>query len=444
MDEMNYQMMAYGLPAAVALIADGIDTAVRANLYRKNNKIISEFRNELKKMPAGKNDYGFVIPMFKNPGDVDKCLETLIDKVGVDNSDIIAVDDFSDDNGEVKRIAEKYNVETREITREEKDLRKVRAQRKGTQRWLERDKDYVVCLDSDCFIDSGKDQLESAMDEMDLMGLDAMTAQVLPIMDKGSNLLERIQDIEYKQAMRAGRGSMYTLKKNHDEKPESLGELRDKYSVKRSSQICISGAFGIFKPSQLNEVLNEMKTKGGGEDVEITQRLLAKDKKIGYNNNLIVSTDVPNNLKEWGRQRDYWAQFTSSSHFFDAGYKRDILFKNKKLNLDTGGTALGVQALRDVYAHPVKLVSFPFLAMNPPLAAAFLAVYYGIDLYNSAKVKEKGEKKDPVAGAMLPFYRLGQLLGPTTVGYGKQFGRMFGRNKSSGQRGYDPTTKQGN
>lgn len=435
MDPANYSLAVYGLPIAIALIGDEIDIAIRCALYKKNTKILNEFRKELTKFNHEKPDYGFVLPIHRNPEDVDKCLDNLIREAGVPNSEIIAIDDFSNDDGETKKVAKKYGVEVLNVNKEEKDVRKIRAQRKGTQKWLERGKKYVVCLDSDCYIRTDLNGLELAMTEMDFFNLDAMAGQVLPKIDKNSNLLERAQFIEYEQAMKAGRGSMYSLKKHNNNEVKNMTDLKAKYSLKQASQLCISGAFGIFKPALLKDVLDEMKIYGGGEDVEITLRLLAKKAKIGYNNNIVVETEAPKDLSAWFKQRDHWSQFISN-YFLNSSYVWDILRKEDskwKPNCDAGGLSLGTQILRDVYAHPIKLASFPFLAANLHVLAVFIATYFGLSWYNSSKTKDTREKGDWKAKSLLPFYRIGHLLGPTTVGYAKQFSRIFnlkGRKKN--------------
>lgn len=419
--------LAYGIPIALALLADGVDIITRCYLYKKNTRILNEFREDLKKINPEKPNYGFVIPMYKNPGEVDKCLESLVNELGVPKTEIITVDDFSNDNGETKRAAEKYGVETLEVSKEEKDIIKIRAQKKGVNKWLERGKKYVVFLDSDSYIRPNLNNLEMAMVEMDFFNLDAMAGQVIPRIDENSNLLERIQYVEYKHGMRAGRGSMYSLKKHNNKEILDLTDLKNKYSLKQASQLCISGAFGIFKPEQVKTVLDEMKLYGVGDDVEITQRLLAKKARIGYNNSIIIETEAPKNFSGWFKQRQQWAQYISN-YLVDSGHVSNILKKENstwKPNYDAGGLTLRVELLRDVCMHPIKLGSIPYLAMNLPLFATLMATYSGMNWYISAKTKGKEEKTDIPAELLLPFYRVAHLFGPMTVGYAKQFGRIF-------------------
>lgn len=419
--------IAYGIPIALALLADGIDIITRCYLYKKNTRILNEFREDLKKISHEKPNYGFVISIYKNPGEVDKCLESLVSELGVPKTEIITVDDFSNDNGETKRAAEKYGVEALEVGKEEKDVIKIRAQRKGVNKWLERGKKYVVFLDSDSYIRPNLNNLEMAMAEMDFFNLDAMAGQITPRIDENSNLLERIQYVEYKHGMRAGRGSMYSLKKHNNKEVLDITDLKNKYSLKQASQLCISGAFGIFKPEQVKTVLDEMKLYGVGDDVEITQRLLAKKARIGYNNNIIIETEAPKNLSGWFKQRQQWAQYISN-YIVDSGHISKILKKENskwKPNYNAGGLTLRVELLRDVCMHPIKLGSIPYLAMNLPLFATLMATYSGMNWYISAKTKGKEEKTDITAELLLPFYRVMNLFGPTTIGYVKQFGRIF-------------------
>lgn len=423
--------LVYGVPIAIALIADGIETVMRCGLYKKNTRILNEFREDLKKISHEKPDYGFVIPVYRNPEEVGKCLESLINEKGIPKTEIITVDDFSNDNGETKRAASKYGVEVLEVDKEEKFIQRIAAQKKGVTKWLERGKKYVIFLDSDSYIRTSPSNLELAMAEMNLFNLDAMAGQVIPKIDKNSNLLERIQSIEYKHSMRAGRGSMYSLEKHNDNEVQNFTDLKNKYSLKQASQLCVSGAFGIFKPEPLRQVLNEIKVYGGGDDAELTQRLLAKKSKIGYNNSIIVETEAPKSISKWFKQRDRWAQGTPH-YLFDAGYVFNVFKKEDskwKPNYDAGGLALRIQILRDVLMHPFKLGSMPALAMNPPLFATLMAIYNGMNWYAHIQTKEKEEKIDVKAELVLPFYNIAQLIGPVTVGYAKQFGRIFNFKK---------------
>ncbi len=420
-------VIGYSLPIALALIVDGIDNAIRSGLYKKNTEVLGEFRKELKRFDHTKPEYGFVIPMFRNPKEIDTCLEDLIQRNNVPHSKIIAVDDFSNDNGETQQAAKKHGVEVLSIEREEKDVRKVRAQRKGAKKWMERGKEYTVCLDSESYITTGIQNIEDSMAEMDFFGLDAMAGQVLPRMRDDANLLERLQLLEYRQAMRSGRGSMYSLKRCHDKEIETLEELKSKYSLKNASQLCISGAFGIFKTEKLKNVLDEMNVSRGGEDVEITLRLLAKKSKIGYHDDIIVETIAPNTFKELFRQRDLWSQFISS-YAFHNGYVSGIFRKedDKKMpDINIGSFSLAVQAVRDIYMHPAKIATLPFLIMEFPMLAAVIGTYLCTDAYSYCKINKKEEKMDFAAASLLPLYRLNNLAGPMTVGYAKQFSRLF-------------------
>jgi len=411
------------IPAAF-FILDGLETIVRTQMYLKNNPVIQEFRNDLKQLNQQKKlNYGIVTPMYKNPDAVSRTLDNLINNIHISPKNIFAVDDYSNDNDKTKNIALYYGVTALQVTQEEKDVRKVRALKKGVDELLKLGKDYVICLDSDSFISSDVQDIELAIQEMQALNLDAMAACVLPKIDQTSNLLERIQYSEYKQAMHMFRGSMYSLKKQTTEIPRTIEELREKYTLNQASQLCVSGAFGIFRVTTLSQILHEINPYGCGDDFETTLRHLAKKLKIGYHNQIIVETEAPKKLKDLLKQRHYWAQY-ATSFFLDSQYIWNIFKKENSLpNYDAGGIALRTYLLKDVYSHPFKLLSMPAFVANTPLFLSSIGAYCLASLYCSSQITTK--KLDWPAELLLPFYRIMNLIGPLTTGYTKQFLRIF-------------------
>lgn len=411
-----------GWPIAGTVIVYMILTYLIIFLYKKHNPIIVQFRKSLSQFAYPKPRWGMVIPLYRNAKEACNCIEHLIKHVGISRLDIIAIDDFSNDTGQTIMAVRELGVEVLQISEQEKDIRKVRAQRRGVQEWINRGREYVICLDSDCFFQSSLLDLELAVAEMAVLDLDGMTGRILPRLGEKPNFLERLQKIEYKFAMRISKGALYAVKSVVIDHPQTIVDLRTKYELSQVSQIVLPGAFGIFRAEIFANTLDEMKPYGGGEDVEITHRLLSKGAKLAYNDELIIETIVPRRFKEWFHQRYLWAQY-GTSYLFDSGYINSIFRINK---LDLGRYLLMVQILLDLI-HPIRLLSFPFFVLDTDLFLVSLICYFLMSLYSSLIIKQPDEQVDWLAELAMPFYQVIHLIGPYTLGYAKQVGRVLYR-----------------
>lgn len=406
----------------LALTTDGIEMIYRTIKSSHNKKVIDQFRSELRNFPVKKASFGIAIPCYKNPADLAGCMDNLINRVGISPEDIVVVDDYSNDNDKTINEARKYGVTVAKLIKYEKDVRKIKAQKKAAEILYKQGKEYVIALDSDSFIRAKKDYLNYCIEEMELLGLDILSGRIMPLLSDKSNLLERAQLADYLAAMRSVRGSMYRICKSNFV-VKSIEDLRKKYTLARADILCVSGAFGIFKVKLFLEILSECKRLCGGEDSEITLRALAKGAKIGYDDDLLIETIVPENLRDFTRQRDFWARFVSS-HYINAPYFKQIFKRNGisgGIGFETAETSLAITTLKDIFAHPLKLASFVFLLIQPILLLCFVCAYEILHLININLLKNKGEKRDWIADLLSPFLNMYKLFLPTTIGYFKYF-----------------------
>ena len=421
--------MRTGQALKFSAMAKGAELMLRARAYKKNDNVLTEFREELENVLRNepgqfkKADYGFVIPAYKNPQKLDTTLRNLTREVMINPSDIIVVDDFSNDCGRTASVAKSYGVKTIEMS---SNTQKVGAQKRGLEELVRTGKEYTITLDSDTTLGFGKKDLNAALAEMEFFSLAAMTGRVMPTVGTNPSLLEKVQYSEYAQEMRLGRGAMYSIKKDKTcGEAETNSELHEKYSVKSGAVWNVPGAFAIFKTKNLKEILDKQKQEWNGEDFEHSLRLLGEGKKIGYHDGLVAYTAVPKNLRELTKQRIRWSEGEFRLHTTPA--LLEGLYKDQQGNpkIDRAGLAIAVQAVRDVGLHPAKLAGISDLLRNPKSYAGIGAFYLYANHYANKVCRKEVETKNTLANIALPIFRAYNLVVPTTIGYAKSvFNRL--------------------
>ena len=410
--------------------ADGLELVTRSYSYRKNDKTLKQFRKDLERAldeePESfkKPNYGVVTTTYRNPEEVTKTLSNFINEVGIDPSDIVVVDDYSNDGGKTADAARKFGVKVIEL---DENTEKVGAQRRGMEEMLRKKKKYTLASDSDTILATDKETLEKSMIEMEVFDLDAMAIRILPEAPlnhrKKKRFLEKLQYLEYNQAMRLGRGSMYAVRENNKTTAPPSANARErlkvKYGLKSGRVINISGAFGIYNSQTLKDVLDHQDNVWVGDDFEHSLRILGDNKNIGYNDDAVAITACPKNIKELTKQRILWS----------AGYFRlqttpkivKKLYRDKKgrAKLDRAGATVALQVGRDIAMHPLKIIDLPLLVMKPEIYMPVGGFYYAANTYACAATRKKGEPIYPLASAALPLYRAYNLFVPTTIGYVK-------------------------
>lgn len=430
-------------------IADGLELIVRSHSYRKNDEVLHRFRKDLESAmeqePFERPSYGVVTTTYKNPKEIHRTLSNLIKAVGIDRSDIVVVDDHSDDGGKTAWAARKFGVTVLEMP---ENTKKVGAQRRGVEELLKGSKRYAVTLDSDTLLEFDKSTLENAMIEMDIFGLDAVAGRLLPEVapevrskqNRKKRLLEKFQYIEYNQAMRLGRGSMYSVRENKkNDIPDGANareRLQARYRLESGRVLCVSGGFGIYNTKTLKSLLDEQEELWVGEDFEHTLRVLGENKNVGYNDTLVAKTMCPGNLRDFNKQRVLWAEGFFRLHTSPEILKK--LYKDEKgrFKLDRAGATMALQLARDIGMQPLRLSDVPLMVIMPEAFIPIAGFYAAANAYACAVSHKKGEPVYPLASAALPLYRAYNVFVPNTLGYAKN---AIGRIKKHIEADLDQT-----
>ena len=389
-----------------AFVVDGIDILARSRAFTKSQSVLSKFRADLAASPHSRDpDVTIVLPAYKNPQEVERCIHYLL-KAGIPRKKILVVDDYSNDQFQTAKSAASLGVQVISIGR---NGQKVGAVNVGLDA---ADTKYVIVLDSDSVLLASYDRLAKAIEEMEILGLDVMACRVLPCppasevgtalnMDKKSLLLE-LQYLEYDQAMRLGRGSMYAVQK-----------MNGSYGLKYADVLTVPGAFGIFRRTLLRQVMSNIKEESIlAEDAERTLKILGKNGKVGYADDIVVFTAAKLDVASHFNQRVAWA-----AGFFRCFVSRfGVSVCRRKL---AGATYLSM-LVRDILIHPLKILSIPFLLLYPLEFLSLMGFYIALNVVVIHKVNVD-VKLSRATFALVLFYRLYMTMFPTSVGYFKAF-----------------------
>ncbi len=349
-----------------SLLIDGSESLVRRG--RKIPIYSLEGRKE-------NYDFSIIVPSYN----ASKTIKETLSSLELYKEKTVVVDDGSTDN--TSEIAKNMGFE---VIRNEENGKKVGAIRRGLEVIGSK---YTVLIDADTTIEEPQDLpklIQALYDE----SLIAAGAQVLP--KNPSNLLGKLQYIEYKLAMEIGRKSM-------------------------RNNICISGAFGAFDIKQLKEIteIQNVNPKFEGEDYERTLYLIERG-KTGYFPDFIVRTEVPESWKKLTKQRIRWGY-----GFLDKSLKFSEMLKRK----DEVGATFWFNYIVNIGLHPLKLAFLPFLLLTPIDFFLFCSAYSiltGVLFYS---VSSKEEKKYLKYVPLYPLYSIYNLTVPTTIGYAKKLVR---------------------
>ena len=393
----------------IAIFFDASETLLRMRAFAKNKTLLSVFRNKIGGEPPLDNiSLSVIVPAYKRVSELKRCLKCLVDS-GIPKEQIFVIDDYSNDNFQTATFASAQGVKVISLSR---NTKKVGAVNIGLGFVNTK---YVLLLDADSLLVANYSQLNKAILEMEKLQLDAMAGMVLPYnpapesSGHSSNILFGIQRLEYEQAMKLGRGSMYSLDSIQKDNEVSV----DNFKVKRAEVMNVSGAFGIFRTEALRKTSDAYQNAEeifAGEDLERTFKMLATNGKVGYSDELLIYTSSPITVKSHFKQRVTWAEgfFRCFCSRFGAGICR------KKVSTLTYVTYL----IRDILLHPLKLLFLPLLIIDFPLFLVLLAFYLILNL-TVTMVLNGGKQFSKRATFLLSFYRLYLLLIPTTIGYVK-------------------------
>jgi cellulose synthase/poly-beta-1,6-N-acetylglucosamine synthase-like glycosyltransferase len=388
----------------MAFLVDGVDLLIRAHVFSKSQLLVSRFRADLANNAVSPDpDVTVILPAYKNPEEVERCIHHLL-KAGVPQKKILVVDDYSNDNFKTATAAANFGVKVISIGR---NTQKVGAVNVGLDA---ADTKFVVVLDSDCILLATYNRLGKAIEEMEVLGLDAMACRVLPCppasevgtepqLEKRSIMLE-LQTLEFDQSMRLGRGSLYALQ-----------TLNDSYKLKYADVIAIPGAFGIFRRTLLRQVMSNIKEESIlAEDAERTLKILAKNGKIGYADDLIVLTAAKLDMNSHFNQRVAWS--AGLFRCFVSRFGASVC--KKKL----AGTVYLSILIRDVLIHPLKIISIPFFLLYPLEFVSIIGFYIALNIFITRRI-DIDISISRTMFMLIIFYRLYMNMFPTTAGYFK-------------------------
>jgi cellulose synthase/poly-beta-1,6-N-acetylglucosamine synthase-like glycosyltransferase len=139
--------------------------------------------------------------------------------------------------------------------------------------------DVIVNVDCDCTFD--RLAIQQIIEPLSEPRIGAVSGNIL-VRNSGASLMTTFQSIEYMISISQGK---------------QASDLTGQVS-------CVSGAFGAFRSSALDEVGGL--DAGGGEDLDITLRLRKAGWKTAFAANAICYTDVPVTFSALARQRFRW------------------------------------------------------------------------------------------------------------------------------------------
>lgn len=139
--------------------------------------------------------------------------------------------------------------------------------------------DFIVEVDCDCSFD--RFAIEHILAPLQDPTVGAATGDIV-VRNADTSLVARLQSIEYLMSI--------SVAKRFD---DALGLVR-----------CVSGAFGAFRRTALEQVGGH--DAGSGEDFDITQRLRSAGWRTAFVRDAICYTDVPSTLWAYYRQRMRW------------------------------------------------------------------------------------------------------------------------------------------
>jgi cellulose synthase/poly-beta-1,6-N-acetylglucosamine synthase-like glycosyltransferase len=390
-------------------LSDGVEVLVRGRAFFRNKSEVSEFRHGLKEKDKGDSSFTVILPAYRN-SDAVKMAVTHLLEMGIPSKQILVVDDFSNDQYATATETSKLGIRVISINRNSKKVGAINLGLDAAKT------DYVVMLDSDSFIVSSYPRLREAILEMQELGLDAMAGRVLPcgysptieselfpLSEKRSRLLQ-LQWLEYDQAMRLGRGAMYSLKKKDS-----------KFGIKYAEVSSVSGAFGIFRRTALIEALKRFEDKEEsflGEDIERTWKLLGNKGNIGYSDDVIILTSAPLGTVRHFKQRVIWAEGLFRCVFTDFGWS---LIRRK-----LAGASYAISLVRDVLLQPLRILSIFFVFSNPVGFLSILLFYFILNIFVTKKASHDMHPSIKIL-LLLPFYRFYVSTIPATAGYLRAF-----------------------
>ena len=195
--------------------------------------------------------------------------------------------------------------------------------------------EIIINVDCDCSYD--RHAIAAILEPFNDPQVGAVSGDIVA-RNGGKNLITRIQHIEYLIAISLGR----------------------RFATLTNHVVCVSGAFGAFRRSALDQVGGM--DVGGGEDLDLTLRLRQAGWQVRFAPAAICYTDVPEESWTYLRQRLRWERDSVRIRYRK---HRHLLFPNDQFSL--------LEA-----SHQIEFLVFNvFAALVFPIYTIWLFKLYG-------------------------------------------------------------------
>ncbi|MDA4118046.1 MAG: glycosyltransferase family 2 protein [Thaumarchaeota archaeon] len=231
---------------------------------------------------------------------------------------------------------------------------------------------YVLLSDFDSIVTT-PDKLTHALRRFEKEPRLASVA--LRLVPEGSSIFSKLQDLEYAIGRKVFGG----------------------YLVPQGKLRCVPGAAGIWRREILKEVLDEHSGRHNGDDLESTAIAMRKGYRIDYEPSIQVQTMVPQNARDFFKQRKRWA--LGSLETYD---KERRFYRGQIRNIRS---RLGHLTLFDFYGWFAALFSPLFIAnafLNHFMFGVSLSL--GLAMTSAMCYVSRNEIKDKKELALIPFF----------------------------------------
>ena len=260
---------------------------------------ISLLFNKKDKKPCMKNekDVTILIPVYNGKNSIKETIESIQKQKYCGNIFINIIDDGSTDG--TMELLKSMNLDSNIELIETKHSGKAKALNEGLKKV---NTDYTITIDSDTILHplAVRNIMNKLVNSNEKT---VATAGCLFVKNAKKSFITKLQEWDY-----------------------TLGIFGVKYiQGNYNSTLVAQGAFSAYKTKTLKEI-------GGwkncvGEDIVLTWQMLSEGYKTNFAKNAIAYTEVPEKLKDLGKQRKRWARGMIEA------FKKVKIFKSKKMNV---------------------------------------------------------------------------------------------------------------
>ena len=260
---------------------------------------ISLLFNKKDKKPCMKNekDVTILIPVYNGKNSIKETIESIQKQKYCGNIFINIIDDGSTDG--TMELLKSMNLDSNIELIETKHSGKAKALNEGLKKV---NTDYTITIDSDTILHplAVRNIMNKLVNSNEKT---VATAGCLFVKNAKKSFITKLQEYDY-----------------------TLGIFGVKYiQGNYNSTLVAQGAFSAYKTKTLKEI-------GGwkncvGEDIVLTWQMLSEGYETNFAKNAIAYTEVPEKLKDLGKQRKRWARGMIEA------FKKVKIFKSKKMNV---------------------------------------------------------------------------------------------------------------